>query len=206
MTLSLNFAGDTQSRLFFFDTETTGLPRRWDVPLTPATLDNWPRMVQFAWILCDDAGNEIAAANRIVRPQGYAIPDAASRIHGITNERALAEGLPLADVVAEALPHLDQATHLVAHNVSFDHAILGAECLRLGHPLPFGKKPLRCTMKESTAYCKLPGRYGDYKFPSLAELHKKLFGKPHPEAHDARADVLACQAAYFELRLRGILS
>ena len=32
----------------FFDTETTGLPRRWNAPVTD--VDNWPRLVQLAWI------------------------------------------------------------------------------------------------------------------------------------------------------------
>ena len=40
--------------LFFFDTETTGLPQRWNAPVTD--VDNWPRLVQLAWIMCDDKG------------------------------------------------------------------------------------------------------------------------------------------------------
>ncbi|PJB57251.1 MAG: 3'-5' exonuclease, partial [Bacteroidetes bacterium CG_4_9_14_3_um_filter_41_19] len=32
-----------------FDTETTGLPQRYDAPLTD--FDNWPRMIQLAWQL-----------------------------------------------------------------------------------------------------------------------------------------------------------
>ena len=30
-----------------FDTETTGLPKKWNSPLTD--FDNWPRAVQIAW-------------------------------------------------------------------------------------------------------------------------------------------------------------
>ncbi|HRT05856.1 MAG TPA: hypothetical protein P5204_09160, partial [Kiritimatiellia bacterium] len=68
MTMSLNFGGPSDDLLFFFATETTGLPRDWSAPLRQ--LDNWPRMVQLAWLLCDAAGNEIASASRIVLPQG----------------------------------------------------------------------------------------------------------------------------------------
>ncbi|HQN80738.1 MAG TPA: hypothetical protein PLB64_06750, partial [Kiritimatiellia bacterium] len=60
--------------------------------------------VQLAWLLCDEAGNELASASRIIRPQGYTIPPAAARIHGITTERALAEGVVLADALDEVLP------------------------------------------------------------------------------------------------------
>lgn len=204
MTMSLNFDGPSDVLLFFFDTETTGLPRSWNAPLRD--LDNWPRMVQLAWLLCDGAGNEIAAASRIVLPQGYVIPAEASRVHGITTERALAEGRPLAEVLDEALPNLEKAAAAVAHNVSFDEKILGAECLRLGRPHPLLKKPTRCTMKESTAFCALPGRYGDFKYPNLTELHRKLFNKPFAGAHDALADVRACKAAFYELRLRGVMA
>ena len=37
-----------------FDTETTGLPKQYNAPLTD--FDNWPRLVQLAWQLHDDKG------------------------------------------------------------------------------------------------------------------------------------------------------
>ena len=204
MTMSLNFGGPSDDLLFFFDTETTGLPRDWSAPLRQ--LDNWPRMVQLAWLLCDAAGNEIASASRIVRPQGYVIPADASRVHGITTERALAEGIGLAQILDEVLPHIEKAAFAVAHNIAFDEKILGAECLRLGRAHPFLKKKTRCTMKEATNFCALPGRYGDFKYPNLTELHRKLFNKAFADAHDALADVRACKAAFYELRLRGVMA
>ena len=202
MTMNLNFDGPSDRRLFFFDTETTGLPRDWNAPLRH--LENWPRMVQLAWIFCDDAGNELASASRIIRPQGYVIPREAAKIHGITTERALEEGIPLVEALDEVLPHIEQATFAVAHNISFDEKILGAEFLRLERPTPFLKKPLYCTMKESTQFCALPGLYG-FKYPNLTELHRKLFKKAFADAHDALADVRACKAAYYELRTLGVM-
>lgn len=32
----------------FFDTETTGIPKNWEAPVTD--LSNWPRMVQIAYL------------------------------------------------------------------------------------------------------------------------------------------------------------
>ena len=201
--LMLNFNGPSDTRIFFFDTETTGLPRSWNAPLRD--LDNWPRMVQLAWLLCDEAGNELAHASRIILPQGYVIPPEASRIHGITTERALAEGIALADALDEVLPRIEEAACAIAHNVSFDEKILAAEFLRLGRPHPLLKKTTRCTMKESTDFCRLPGNYG-FKYPNLTELHRKLFNKAFDDAHDALADVRACKAAYYELRTRGVMA
>ena len=37
-----------------FDTETTGLPKRWDAPISDT--NNWPRIVQLAWQLHEDNG------------------------------------------------------------------------------------------------------------------------------------------------------
>ncbi len=199
----LNFNGPSEALLFFFDTETTGLPRDWKAPLRD--LDNWPRMVQLAWLLCDAAGNELAGASRVIRPQGYVIPREASRIHGITTERALEEGIPLADAIDEVLPQIEKAAAAIAHNISFDEKILAAECLRLGRPHPFAKKKTRCTMKESTDFCAIPGMYG-FKYPNLTELHRKLFQQAFADAHDALADVRACKAAYYELRTRGVMA
>jgi DNA polymerase III subunit epsilon len=61
-------------------------------------------------------------------------------------------------------------------------------------------------MKEATTFCGLPGRYGDFKYPNLTELHRTLFQKAFADAHDALADVRACKAAFFELRTRGVIA
>ncbi|MDR0993559.1 MAG: 3'-5' exonuclease [Verrucomicrobiota bacterium] len=198
----LQFDGGCPPRFFFFDTETTGLPRNWKASLYE--VENWPRMVQLAWMMCDEQGNELASASHIIQPDGYTIPDGAARVHGITTERALAEGRPLREVVREALVHIAGADHIVAHNISFDEKILGAECLRLGLDNPFLKKNMRCTMREATDWCMLPGRNG-YKFPNLGELHRLLFGRGFSDAHNAFADVRACKAAYYELRRIGVM-
>ena len=39
----------SQDTYLFFDTETTGLPKNWKAPVTDT--ENWPRIVQIAWIL-----------------------------------------------------------------------------------------------------------------------------------------------------------
>ena len=54
-----------------FDTETTGLPKRWDAPVTDTS--NWPRCVQVAWQLHDDMGRLLEHRDYIVRPEGFNI-------------------------------------------------------------------------------------------------------------------------------------
>lgn len=186
----------------FFDTETTGLPRNWKAPVTD--LNNWPRMVQIAWILCDDEGNRIETSNYIIKPENFTIPVEASRIHGISTEKANNEGKDLEVVLLQFNELVKEADFIVAHNISFDEKIIGAEFLRKGINSDFDKKRKLCTMQASTNYCKLPGPYG-YKWPKLSELHIKLFGEDFKEAHDASVDINATEKCFWEMRSIGII-
>lgn len=185
--------------LLFFDTETTGLPRNWKAP--ESELSNWPRLVQLGWVVCAASGELLSEASRLVKPQGFAIPEQATRVHGITTQRALSEGVPLADALRELSGAAAGCSLAVAHNLSFDEHVLGAEFLRSQLPNPL--KPLEriCTMLASTDLCRIPGNYG-YKWPTLAELHRHLFDQAPGEAHDAAADARSCARCFFELRRR----
>lgn len=44
--------------LQFFDTETTGLPKNWRAPMHD--LDNWPRIIQLAYLVFDLDGTKSA--------------------------------------------------------------------------------------------------------------------------------------------------
>ena len=169
----------------FFDTETTGLPKRWNAPVTD--LENWPRLVQLAWIMYDDRGNMLESRDVIVKPEGFTIPPEASRVHGITTLVAREKGEPL-----------------VGHNISFDECIVGAEFERLRMMTTLFLKPKYCTMKLSTDYCKLPGKKG-FKSPRLAELHQVLFGSGFDNAHNALADVEATARCFWELKNRKVI-
>jgi len=92
---------------------------------------------------------------------------------------------------------------LIAHNMSFDYNILGAEMIR-GNKRANKKVTRVCTMQSTIDFCQLPGKYG-YKFPKLEELHTKLFGVNFDGAHDAFADTMACGKCFFELLRRGII-
>ncbi|NOX46516.1 MAG: 3'-5' exonuclease [Chlorobi bacterium] len=186
----------------FFDTETTGLPRNWKAPVTD--LNNWPRMVQIAWILCDDNGNRIESADFIIKPENYTIPVAAARVHGISTKRAMKEGEDLKRILDRFNELVKEADFIVAHNISFDEKILGAELLRKDVKSNFNKKKKLCTMQASTKYCKLRGPYG-YKWPKLSELHIKLFGEDFEDAHDASADINATEKCFWEMRSIGLI-
>ena len=64
-------------------------------------------MVQLAWQLHEDDGTFVHAKNLVVYPDGYDIPFSASKIHGITTEKAQQEGLPLKEVLEEFLKDVE---------------------------------------------------------------------------------------------------
>lgn len=186
----------------FFDTETTGLPRNWKAPVTD--LDNWPRMIQVGWTLCDANGKRIEAADFIIQPDNFTIPKGASDVHGITTEKAMEEGVLLDTVLDQFNQLVNDADFIVAHNISFDEKIIGAEFLRRNLVTDFESKPKLCTMKLSADYCNIPGPYGP-KWPKLSELHIKLFGVDFEGAHDAFADIEATEKCFWEMKKIGLI-
>ena len=188
-----------------FDTETTGLPKNYNAPLTD--FDNWPRMVQLAWQIHDDKGRFVEAHNYIVQPEGFEIPIDAKMVHHISTQYATEHGKPLGEVLAAFLKSAAKATHLVGHNIDFDLHILGCEFLRKtdNNPLDKYRKVDTCTEKTAE-FCQLPGgKNGRFKLPRLEEFHQILFGEKFGDAHNAAADVEATARVFLELVRRGIL-
>lgn len=187
-----------------YDSETTGLPKDFSAP--PTDTDNWPRMVQIAWQLHDKTGKLIENASYIVKPDGYDIPFNAAQIHGITTEKAMAEGHPLGEVLAEFRKVLEKAEVLSGHNLSFDQGVVGSEFVREGLDYHELDLPIADTMGSSTEFCALPGgRGGGFKPPTLSELHEVLFGHRFDEAHNASADVNATARSFMELIRLGVI-
>lgn len=186
----------------FFDTETTGLPKNWKAPVTD--LNNWPRLVQLAYLYYDNQGNKISEGDYIIKPNGFTIPNKSSNIHGITTQRALSEGVDLQNVLTHFHELINEAKTLVAHNMSFDEKIVGSEFLRNGFQNVITIKPKICTMQSTTNFCKIEGYYG-YKWPKLSELHYKLFGYEFEEAHNAMVDINATAKCFWELKKIGVI-
>ncbi len=188
-----------------FDTETTGLPRDYNAPLSDS--DNWPRMVQLAWQLHDRSGKLLAHNCVTIKPRGYTIPFNAAQIHGISTERAMAEGIDLAESLALFTEAVAKAHFICGHNIGFDINIVRAEFLRcqLGDCFQ-GKKILDTKCDFTTSFCAIPGgKGGKFKWPTLTELYQKLFNSTFAEAHNAAFDVQATSKVFFETLKRGII-
>ena len=123
-----------------FDTETTGLPKKWGAPVSD--LDNWPRCVQIAWQLHDGLGTCIEHQDFLIRPKDFNIPYDAEKIHGISTDLARQKGVSIDTVLDAFNDALSRATFVVGQNVGFDLNILGSEYLRATGKNPFEGKPI----------------------------------------------------------------
>ena len=188
-----------------FDTETTGLPKIDNAPVSD--VDNWPRLVQLSWQVHDALGNLVEYQNYIVIPDGFEIPINAKAVHGISTEHAKKYGRPLNVVLDAFMRSACKAKYLVGHNLNFDLNVLGAEFIRAGRENPLPQWPVIDTMSEKvTDFCQLPGgKNGKFKSPRLSELHHILFNEYFDSAHNACADVQATARVFLELLRRGII-
>ena len=182
-----------------FDTETTGLPKRWNAPLTDS--DNWPRCIQIAWQIHDVSGKCIEHSDYLVKPDGFTIPYESEQVHGVSTALAESEGEPLEIVLDHFAKAVSKARFIVGHNINFDRNIMGAEFLRIHQQDPLENSVFIDTCTEETAtLCQLPGgRGGKFKLPTLSELYHFLFQSSFEEAHNATADVEATSRAFLEL-------
>lgn len=109
-----------------FDLETTGVDT------------STARIVTASVVLLDAAGKIVNQREWLVDP-GVEIPEAATAVHGVSTEKARAEGQPAAQAVREILGLLNFASQqapLIAFNASYDFSVLYAEALRYDMP-PF---------------------------------------------------------------------
>jgi DNA polymerase-3 subunit epsilon len=201
--------------LLFYDTETTGLPAWSD----PSDAPHQPHLVQLAAKVVNPETREVVGAmNAIIRPDGWTISPEVSAIHGITQERAIEEGVAEQDAIEQFLglwaPPGSYILRRVGHNESFDARIIRIALKRYYadndtvNALWKGGDSL-CTAKMSasmvniapTAAMQKAGRFYP-KTPKLTEAYEHLIGKPMEGAHSADGDVDGCIAVYFAIQER----
>ncbi|MEU7154079.1 3'-5' exonuclease [Streptomyces sp. NPDC045456] len=172
-------------RLCGFDLETTGPD--------PETA----RIVTACVVQCG-GGHPTQSATWLTDVDGHEIPDEAAAIHGVTTERARAEGVDLRAAVEQILGALGQAVlagvPIVAMNARYDLTLLDREARR------YGMKPLTDHLPETRVVDpfvidKKVDRYrrGSRKLTALCEH----YAVPLDGAHSADADAIAaCRVAW----------
>lgn len=189
-----------------YDTETCGIPN----DHLPDDHAAQPPLVQLGCLLVDDDnGAELATLELIVRPNGWEVPDAAARVHGITTAMASRAGVPLSLVVPAFVQLRSRASRIVCHNAEFDQKIMRQAIARNGKPVTLaGPADVVCTADLATPILNLPptvrmiraGHGGKPKRASLMEAHEFFLGKKFEGAHGALVDARACARVYFAMK------
>lgn len=183
-----------------YDTETTGLfPRgmAYDHP-------DMPRMIQLAAIMVNEDWESVHEVKVLIKPDGFIIPEDAQRIHGITTEYAAKYGINVATAILLLDEQITASDEVYAFNAQYDDHITAGE--RFRSPLLYSQQAAsKCAMLLAMNIMKLPGRYGNYKWPNLQEAHEFFCGSRFDKAHDALADVRATIRVMREMEKRGEL-
>jgi len=212
-------------KVLIFDTETTGLPQ--SKIISQDTLDKWPHIVQFSYLVFDTCLNDIILSkDYIIKMQdGVLIPSESTTIHGITNEISEKDGTYIEVALKDffvTLKELKEDDLLVGHNVMFDINMIYIELLRViyfkdYHPVLITSykydlhfitnfKNIYCTMQESIDLCNIKtiSKIGkEYtKFPKLSELHETLFKTNPKNLHNSFVDILVTLRCFMKLRYK----
>ena len=199
--------------ILVYDTETTGVPL-YD---RPSADPGQPHIVQLAMIQYAEDGTELSSRAVIIKPDGWEIDpgSAASQAHGITQERAVAEGIPEHQAVALWLVAAARASMTVAHVHPFDKRILRIAMARAGYQKDIadflGDRPWFCTASKSRALVQAPptdkmlaAGQKHAKPPKLAEAVRHFFGCEIEGAHDALVDAKWCSRVFWHLKGLGL--
>ncbi|WNI21692.1 3'-5' exonuclease [Streptomyces sp. ITFR-16] len=177
-----------------FDLETTGTE-----PLEA-------RIVTAAVVAVDGSDGEPAERHTWLADPGIRIPAQASAIHGISSERAAAEGRPVrevADEIADTLAgYWRRGVPVVAYNAAFDLTLLTAELHRHGLP----------SLSDRLGGAAIGPVIDPYTIDRAVERYRKgkrnleavcvEYGVVHGGAHDAGADALAAVRVAYAIAAR----
>jgi len=208
-------------RVLVFDTETTGLPET--KIINPDTLNLWPHIVQFSYVVYDTSLNDIKPHDSVVKVnENVIIPEESIKFHGITNKIAKRKGENLGLIFSGFFDQLVNADVLVGHNISFDINMIKIELLRLIYSANVAENEksiykynlylltnfknicCTCSSKESIELCniKVLDRSGKpyLKYPKLFELHDKLFQCVPNNLHNSLIDILVTLRCFMKLK------
>ena len=183
--------------LLFIDTETTGLPKKWNRHYSVP--NNWPYAVQVSWLIYSKDGKKIKEENHFINNDDFEITPAALNIHGFTKIFLQQNGKPRCDVLGKLSLDVQQYQPMVVgHFTALDYHIIGADFYREKLENPLEKLSTFCIMIASQHLQQNP----NYKFLRLGNLYELLFKQPLLGQHNALTDATATADCFFELAKR----
>lgn len=185
----------------FIDTETAGLPKRWDLPYSAT--DNWTSAVQISWIVYGENGKEIKRENFYVDAEDLEISTQSYKIHGITKEFLSKKGHTRRLVLEKLSVDIQRYQPLIiGHFTEFDIHTLSCDYYRADLENPFLDSQFYCTMIKSKDYVRNP----EVDYFRLPQLYEFLFDEEMERSHNALIDAKATAKCFFEIIKRGDIS
>jgi DNA polymerase III epsilon subunit-like protein len=180
-----------------FDLETTGLPGPDGMPD-----DQQPHIIEFAAMKVDGDWNEVDRLELLINPWGAGkrgeLPAIITKITGIAANR-LYDKPDFAQVYQQLCEFFLGERRMLAHNCPFDCDVLSYNLGRIGKRLCFPWPQEHVCTVQATYHM-------ENRRLSLADLHTKLFGSAHKDAHRAMVDVDALVRVCRALDDEGIIT
>ncbi len=190
-----------KKHLLFIDTETTGIPKRWDLPYSET--DTWPSAVQVSWIVYDENGIEIKRENCYIDVDDLKISVKSFKIHGITKKFLSKNGQARSFVLEKLSSDIQKYQPLIiGHFTEFDIHTLNCDFYRAGLENPFRQSRFYCTMLKSKDYVLNP----EVDYFRLPQLYEFLFNEKMQPSHNAMIDAEMTAKCFFEIRSRREIS
>jgi DNA polymerase III epsilon subunit-like protein len=176
-------------RTLIFDTETTLLIKN-----SLMSNANQPHIIEFFGHILDEDDQVIETLEFLCKPP-VKISEEVTKITGFV-AADVADAKPFKFYAEQVAGIIGRADSVVAHNLSYDWAVINIEMDRIKHPVNWPLIRI-CTVEE-TEHLK------GYRL-GLSALHEHLFGETFTGAHRAKVDTLALTRCFSELRRQGAL-
>jgi DNA polymerase III alpha subunit (gram-positive type) len=175
-----------------FDTETTGL-----IDNHTRKLDKQPEVIEFAvvWAEWDDLDEIVARYEVLIRPVLGPLSDKVKQVTHLCDDDLVNE--PTFDQVAIKIEAMLTATPIICgHNLSYDMEMMDIEFERMRRRIRWPATKI-CTVEQTI--------HVTGNRINLGDLHLRLTGQPHTNAHRAMEDVMATHRCLRGIRAQGWL-
>ena len=193
-----------QGNLIVIQTESAGTFENYNLDYKSTW--NWPRLIQLSWAICSPDGQIISETSHFIKPNGFIIPWAATKEHGIDNAKVNKEGLMLSIVLDKFEAALEGVSMLVGHHLYADYNILMAEYTRIGRKSKIMGIPQFSIGAESAKIIRQAdeknlyrGQYDGFVIPTQSDLKKKLF----PDSTEEMTGLQMVVRSYFGMQRPG---
>ncbi len=189
-------------KFLLFDTSANGNPLNYNASARDTS--NWPRLLHLAWQLLNDKGQILKSGNHYIKPQGFTVNEKMMERYKI-KPSDLDQGIAVKKSIEAFMEVVPEADMVFAHNMAVNQGIITAEADRHDVIERLSSSDTYCLMQEATYYCAIPGKRGKYKWPSLPELHKRIFAKSYNNAGDAQSDLNALARCFIVMYKTNVL-